>query len=113
MPIRPYKRSLRTFDPKGEEPRVLDRNTSVMNVSVMLKSPFRTPACMTPMRPLKHEYFRHSTLVQSFGGFLWSETSISFLYFKDQVGFGLVFFLIPWGEHCTRHIEMDPDGIEQ
>lgn len=113
MPIRPYKRSLRMFDPKGEEPRVLDRNTSAMNVSVMWKSPFRTPACMTPIRSLEHKYLKHSTLVQSFGGFLWRETIICFLYLKNQVGLGLVFLFIPWGEHCNRHIEMDVDGIEQ
>lgn len=50
-PIRPRTRSLRTFDPNGVAPRVLDRNTSEMNVSVMWKSPFRTPAYMVAFSP--------------------------------------------------------------
>ncbi len=101
------------FDPKGEAPRVFVRNTSAMNVSVMWKSPFRTPACMTPIRSLEYEYLRCSTLVQSLGSLHRIEASIGFFYLKDQFGLGLVFLLIPWGEHCTRHIDMDVDGIEQ
>ena len=50
-PIKPKMRSLRMFDPNGVAPRVLVRNTFEMNVSVMWKSPFCTPAYVVTFSP--------------------------------------------------------------